>query len=90
MQSERRTILSLIAAGRISAAEAERLLALSEDRIEALWAIAACVATALLTQGQAHALLAGLAELFRGLLPEALAAAQQAHQVITQLSGGVI
>ena len=90
MQSERRTILSLIAAGRISAPEAERLLALSEDRIEMLWAIAACVATALLTQGQAHALLEGLSELFRGLLPGALAAVQQAQQVITQLSGGVI
>jgi hypothetical protein len=43
MQNERRTILGLVAAGRISAMEAERLLRVWNDSREELWIIAACL-----------------------------------------------
>jgi hypothetical protein len=41
MSGERRTILALMAAGRISASEAERLLRLANDARQELWIIAA-------------------------------------------------
>ena len=43
MRNERRTILGLVAAGRISAMEAERLLRVWNDAREELWIIAACL-----------------------------------------------
>jgi hypothetical protein len=43
MRSERTTILSLVAAGRISAIEAERLLRAWNDSRDELWVIATCL-----------------------------------------------
>jgi hypothetical protein len=43
MQSDRRAILSLLAARRITAAEAERLLILWNDRWESFWLVAFCI-----------------------------------------------
>ena len=48
MSYERRTILSLIAAGRITTAEAERLIAAAEDAREWLWIALGCIAVCLL------------------------------------------
>ena len=90
MLTERRTILSLIAAGRINAAEAERLLVLSEDRTEVLWALVACVAVALVIQSQPHAVVAGFLDSFRSLVPGVLAVMHPVLDVMTQLSGGVL
>lgn len=90
MLTERQTILSLIAAGRINAAEAERLLVLSEDRAEVVWALVACVAAAFMMQSQPHALLIDLLDYFRSLLSGILAVANDAQHVVTQLSGGVL
>jgi len=45
---ERRAILSLLAAGRITAAEAERLIAAWEDSREWIWIAVACFAACLL------------------------------------------
>jgi hypothetical protein len=43
MGNEQRTILGLVAAGRISAMEAERLLRAWNDAREEFWLIAACL-----------------------------------------------
>ena len=43
MNSEKRTILALIASGRITAAEAERLLRLGNEAREELCIVAACL-----------------------------------------------
>jgi hypothetical protein len=43
MRNERRTILGLVAAGRISAIEAERLLHAWNESRDELWVIAACL-----------------------------------------------
>ena len=42
MNRDRQTILSLIAAGRINAAEAERLLVATSDAHELMWIVAVC------------------------------------------------
>ena len=43
MQSDRRAILSLLAARRITALEAERLLVVWNDRRETFWLVAVCI-----------------------------------------------
>lgn len=42
MNTDRRTILALVATGRITAAEAERLLAASSGAHEMFWIVALC------------------------------------------------
>lgn len=48
MSYQQRAILSLLAAGRITAAEAERLIAAWQDEREWLWIAGACVAACVL------------------------------------------
>ena len=67
MIDEHRAILSLVAAGRITAAEAERLIAASEDAREWFWIAVACAAACLL-QSYPHLRLDGLAGLFHTAL----------------------
>jgi hypothetical protein len=50
MQTDRRAILHLVAVGRISPSEAERLLIAWNEGREAQWALAACVVIALVAQ----------------------------------------
>lgn len=47
MNRDRQTILSLVAAGRINAAEAERLIAATGDAHELFWIAAVCALAAL-------------------------------------------
>ena len=47
MHQERQAILSLVALGRITPAEAERLLAVSNMGREELWGIVVCIAACL-------------------------------------------
>lgn len=63
MIDERSAILWLIAARRITVAEAERLIAAWEDGREWLWIAIACVAVCLL-QTHPHLRLDGLTSLF--------------------------
>jgi hypothetical protein len=50
MQTDRRAILHLVALGRISPAEAERLLIAWNEGRETLWALTACVVISLVVQ----------------------------------------
>jgi hypothetical protein len=69
MQSDRRAILSLLAARRITAAEAERLLIVWNDSRESIWLVAACCVVALCAQvNLQHGLLA-LLHITQTLLP---------------------
>lgn len=54
MNTDRRAILALIAMGRITPAEAERLLAMWNESRETAWILAASVAFALLAQLHLH------------------------------------
>jgi len=79
MKKERHAILSLIALGRITPAEAERLLAICGEGRQELWVFAVCL-TACLAQFQpAHMLLAG-----------GLPALHHAVTAITYWIGGVL
>jgi hypothetical protein len=84
MQKERQIILSMIALGRITPREAERLLAVWSLSREELWVIAACV-IASLTQ-----IAPALARMVHTLLPEGLPALHHAVMAITFWIGGVL
>jgi len=90
MQSDRRTILSLVATGRITSTEAERLLVLSNERTETIWALAACLAAALLLKNPSEHLLSGIFDMLR-ILPTAIPGAiHQVQVVLTQVVGGIL
>ena len=55
MNTDRRTILSLIALGRITPREAERLLMVADEEHEMRWIAASCFALAIATQVQLYA-----------------------------------
>lgn len=61
MNTDRRTILSLVAVGRITPAEAERLLAVSNESRETVWIL--CFYLAFLCLAQLH-----LREFLTGLM----------------------
>jgi hypothetical protein len=86
MTSDRRTILHLLALGRITPAEAERLLVVWDQGRETVWAVAACIVVALLIQFNLPQSLAALVHHAHTLLPASL---QPALSLISDLSGGL-
>lgn len=60
MNSDRRTILTLIATGRITPDQAERLLDAANESRETIWILGLCLAYAWLAQVHLHELLPGL------------------------------
>jgi hypothetical protein len=87
MGEERRAILCLVATGRVSPAEAERLLAVTADGREERWIIAAGVAASV-AQIHIHAVLPVLARLDDLLPPGALPALHSGLFILTQWLGG--
>jgi hypothetical protein len=92
MQNNRRTILSLVALGRITPAEAERLLIAWNVGREGRWIFAACIAIALLVLLNPQQGLSALSHIAHTLLPgltlhHALA---QTVQVLGHLLGGML
>ena len=88
MRNDRQAILSLIAMGRITPVEAERLLAVWQEGRDAFWAVAACLAVALITQSFPGHLLSDFLHSVRTLLPGLMAAAQHTQLIVTDLLGG--
>jgi len=82
MQRGRQTILSLVALGRITPREAERLLAAWNTGREEMWAVAACAVVGL-AQG-----LPALARVAHTLLAEVLPGLHHAVAGITYWIGG--
>lgn len=66
MLHQQRAILSLIAAGRITALEAERLIAAWQDAREWFWIAVACIAACVL-QAQPHIDIQGLGGLLHAV-----------------------
>jgi len=69
MSTDRRAILALIAMGRITPAEAERLLAAWNESRETAWILVASFGFALLAQLQMHELLPMLRHLVSAHIP---------------------
>jgi hypothetical protein len=86
MNSDRRAILQLLAAGRIDAAEAERLIAATNADRETMWALAGC--SAIVIASQFHAVMPELARLLRSSLAWCLPVLEHAFTVIALSWGG--
>ena len=83
MRKERQIILSMIALGRITPREAERLAVWSLSR-EEFWVIAACVTASLIQ------IVPAPARMVHTLLPEGLPGLHHAVMAITYWIGGVL
>ncbi|MFP5235856.1 MAG: hypothetical protein ACLGSD_08125 [Acidobacteriota bacterium] len=77
MNRDRQTILALVAAGRINAAEAERLLAAASDAHEMFWIAAVCALAAI---APLHWTGSGFAPIAQNALH---AAAHTLHHILT-------
>jgi hypothetical protein len=88
MNTDRRAILSLVATGRITAAEAERLLAAWNDSRETAWILAFGLAVACLAQLHVRELLPILMHFFNAQVPVLAEAVHRALSPITDVLGG--
>jgi hypothetical protein len=85
MDRERSTILALVASGRITAGEAERLLAAWNDSRETAWILLLCLAFACL----AHFHVRELWPLLAHLIPALAEAMHHASWPLNKLLGGL-
>jgi hypothetical protein len=90
MNTDRRAILSLVATGRITASEAERLLVAWNDSRETLWILALSLAFAWLAQIHLRESLPILMHLFNAQIPALAEAVQHTFPPITDLPGGLL
>lgn len=89
MRSERRAILGLVAVGRISAVEAERLLRVWNEAREELWIIAACLLICV-TQIHLRLSLDGLGHGMEALAREILNLWSGAFSMLAKGMGGTV
>jgi hypothetical protein len=90
MNSDRKAILALVAMGRITPAQAERLIAASNDSRETTWIFAACLAFAVLAQLHLHEFVPGFIHLFNAPARALAEAICHALSPITGLMGGLL
>ncbi len=90
MNTDRRAILSLVATGRITAIEAERLLAAWNDSRETAWILAFGLAFACLAQLHLRELLPMLMHFFNAPVLALAEAVHHALSPITDLLGGLL
>jgi hypothetical protein len=89
MGNERRTILGLVAAGRISALEAERLLRAWNDSREELWVITACLLVCV-TQIHLRLPLDGLGHFIESFARDVFSAWSAVLSTLTKGMGGTV
>jgi len=90
MNTDRRAILSLVAMGRISAAEAERLLAAWNESRDTAWIVSLCLACAGLAQLDLRELLPMFMHFCSAQIPALAGTLHQALPAITEFLGGQI
>jgi len=83
MNNERRTILALMAVGRITPAQAERLLGTLNETRETAWILALCLAYAGVSQLHLHEWIPGILHFFNAQMPAMAGTAHHALSVIT-------
>lgn len=87
MNTDRRAILALIAMGRITPAEAERLLSAWNESRETAWILAFSLAIACLAQLNLHELLPAIMHFFNAQVP---ALAEAIRHAFTSSMGGAL
>jgi len=90
MNTDRRAILSLVATGRITASEAERLLVAWNDSRETVWILALSLTFAWLTQIHLREFFPMLMHLFNAQIPALAEGVRVAFSPITDLVGGLL
>jgi hypothetical protein len=85
MKNERRTILALIAMGRITPAQAERLLGTLNEGRETVWLLVLCLAYAALAQLHLHEWMPGLLHFLNAQAPAMAEAVHQGFSRVTEL-----
>jgi hypothetical protein len=90
MNSERRTILSLVATGRITARQAERLLAVCPDEDDFILRVAVCSAVLWTLLPHFRELLDGCARCLGSLFPSAAITAHHALACLAPFFGGLL
>ena len=90
MNKDRRAILALVAAGRITASEAERLLVAWNDSRETAWILALSLGFAWLAQIHLREFLPILMHLFSAQIPALAEGAHHAFSPFTDLLGGLL
>lgn len=90
MSIDRRAILCMVAAGRMTAAEADRLLSVWTDKDEAILRFAVCAAVAWLVLPEMHQFFSGLEDIFRVPRQELLSAVRDALAYVPHLLGGIL
>ncbi len=88
MNTDRRTILSLVAMGRISASEAERLLVAWNESRETAWVIGLSFAFACLAQLHLRELLPMLMHIYSAQIPALATVMEHVLAPITSIWGG--
>ena len=83
MNTDRRVVLTVIAMGRITPAEAERLLAVWDESRETAWILAISLVLVCLAQLNVHSLVPTLMQFFNAQVPAPAEAARKALSPIT-------
>jgi len=89
VELDRRAILSLIAMGRITPREAERLLAVPEEGDDAILKFAVVFAIAWIVLPPVHELVMGVVHAVSMVAPRVAELAQSVVACVTQVCGGV-
>jgi len=90
MNSHRRAILQLLVLGRVTPAQAERLLAVLNEGRETCWVLAAALVLACIAHFHLSRLLPGLIHIAQSVLPESLLSLDRALSLATHLCGGML
>lgn len=86
MNTDRRAILALIATGRITPAEAERLLAAWNESRETAWILGIGLAVICLAQLNVHSLVPMLVHFFNAEVP---ALVESVRKVLSPITGSI-
>lgn len=90
MNTDRRTILALIAMGRITPSEAERLIAAWNETRETAWILAISLAFVCLTQFHLHEVVPSFLHFLNAQIPAIAQAMHRALSPITDSLGGLL
>jgi hypothetical protein len=90
MHTDRRAILQLVAIGRITPTEAERLLIVWNDGRETMWALSACIVISLLLQLNPREWIPRTFDFAHSLLPGIQVCLNSTLSLVNLLFGGVL